>query len=189
VKRFPWVTLAVASSALAAWWAPTLDYDRAAIARGEVWRLITGHLAHWTPQHLAWDVLAFLMLGAFCEAERGHRPVAVVILVAALGVSLFLFLCCPEVAEYRGLSAIDSTLWCWAALLIAPRSRLVAVLLVAVFIGKVLAELVTSVAVFAPLSGAVELLPVVHVVGAIVGAGAGVLRWSGPVAMRGLASS
>ena len=191
MKRIPWVTLAVASSAAAAWWAPILAYDRPAIARGEVWRLLAGHLAHWTPAHLVWDVLSFLMLGAFCESERGHRSVASVILVSGLAISAFLFLGSPEVGEYRGLSGIDSALWCWAALLIAPRSLPVAAVLLAVFTGKALAEVVLAVTVFAPLSSAVHVLPVVHVVGAMVGLGSTFftashnVRWlAGGVAIR-----
>ena len=45
-----------------------LILDRTAVGQGEVWRLLTGHLLHYTPRHLGWDLLAFLLLGGWCEA-------------------------------------------------------------------------------------------------------------------------
>ena len=85
-----------------------LQYDRAAILQGEVWRLITGHFVHWTPSHLAWDLLAFIVLGAICLRRRWLF--ASVVMTTALIVSTFLLVLCPEVTMYRGLSSIDSAL-------------------------------------------------------------------------------
>jgi rhomboid family GlyGly-CTERM serine protease len=169
VRRIPWVTFSVAGAALLAWWSGAPSYDRAAIDHGEVWRLVTGHLAHWSAGQLGWDVLAFVALGVYCERERGHVSLAVVLLAVALAVSAFLYLCCPEVTEYRGLSAIDSALWCWVAFLIAPRSLLLGILLLSLFAAKLVAEVCTGVTLFASLSGVVRVLPLVHLVGAIAG--------------------
>ena len=44
--------------------AGALQYDRTALARGEVWRLFTAHLAHFSGNHLAWDATVALVLGA-----------------------------------------------------------------------------------------------------------------------------
>jgi rhomboid family GlyGly-CTERM serine protease len=161
--------MAMGAAAVAAWWIGAPAYDRPAIAQGEVWRLVTGHLTHWSAAHLRWDVLVFVMLGTFCERERGHRSFAGVLLAAALTVSAFLFFGCPEVVEYRGLSAIDSALWCWAAFIVAPRSLSLAILLLAVFAGKLMIELSTGAALFVPLAGTVYVLPLVHLVGATMG--------------------
>lgn len=169
MTRIPSVTLAVVAAALVAWRTGVPSYDRAAILQGEAWRLITGHLAHWSPQHLLWDVLVFAALGAFCEHERGHLRFAGVLFAAALTVSAYLFRACPEVGEYRGLSAIDSALWCWAAMIVAPRSRSLAMFLIATFAGKVMIEVSSGAALFVPLAGSVRVLPSVHVVGALVG--------------------
>jgi membrane associated rhomboid family serine protease len=40
-----------------------LEYDRAAVAAGEIWRLLTGHLTHWSFDHLFWDVLGLAIPG------------------------------------------------------------------------------------------------------------------------------
>ena len=169
MTRIPWLTMVVAAAAVAAWWIGAPVYDRPAIAQGEVWRLVTEHLTHWSAAHLRWDVLVFVILGTFCERERGHRSFAGVLLAAALTVSVFLFFGCPEVVEYRGLSAIDSALWCWASFIVSPRSLSLATLLLAMFAGKLMIEVSTGAALFVPLAGAVRVLPLVHLLGATVG--------------------
>ena len=73
--------------------ATLLEYDRAAILHGEVWRLVTGHFVHWSVGHLAWDLLAFAILSAVCMRRRWLF--AAVVLATAIVVSLFLLICCP----------------------------------------------------------------------------------------------
>ena len=55
------VTLALAAVAvqLIPGWAAAWQYERAAIAAGQWWRMLTGHLTHWNMDHLLWDVLMF----------------------------------------------------------------------------------------------------------------------------------
>jgi hypothetical protein len=105
-----------------------------------------------------------MALGIVCERRR--LLFFGVLLATALIVSLLLLLTCPEVALYRGLSAIDSALWIWAATIVAGRRLMAASMLVALFFGKVLVELSTGSSVFA--SG-ITVLPSVHLVGAAIG--------------------
>jgi rhomboid family GlyGly-CTERM serine protease len=87
-----------------------LAYDRAAIAAGEFWRLVTGHFVHWSPGHLIWDVGTFLVLGAACEMRSRRRFLACVagsVLVIPVAVWLWL----PELRLYAGLSGIDAALF------------------------------------------------------------------------------
>lgn len=91
---------------------PLLHLDWAAVARGELWRLWSGHLVHWTTDHLLWDVLAFAVLGTLCESESRLRY----LLTIAIGlptISLGLAALCPEVSIYRGLSGLDTGLFVW----------------------------------------------------------------------------
>jgi len=108
------VTLATAAAALAIAAAPPLaellQYDRAAIAGGEAWRLATCHLAHWNVEHLQWDLLMFVVLGTVCEWRDPLRMRACV-LAAAVAVSALVTLQFPEIAFYRGLSGIDTALF------------------------------------------------------------------------------
>ena len=54
-----------------------LPYDRAALARGELWSLFNAHLAHFGPNHLLWDLAVFLVLAARGSACSPPRSAAV----------------------------------------------------------------------------------------------------------------
>ena len=46
---------------------------RRALQAGEIWRLATCHLTHWNAEHLQWDLLMFVVLGAVCELRNPRR--------------------------------------------------------------------------------------------------------------------
>ena len=75
--RLPGVSLLLALSALAVALIPTLagrlQYERPALAAGELWRLLTCHFTHWSAEHLAWDALVFL---AYAYQHMGQRKLA-----------------------------------------------------------------------------------------------------------------
>lgn len=91
-----------------------LEFDRQAILGGELWRLFTGHLTHWTFGHLCWDLLACLLAVGFLLV---HRPKALLPLAlwSMLAVSLGVLLADPEIAVYRGLSGVDTALFAYVA--------------------------------------------------------------------------
>lgn len=95
---------------VAAW----LEYDRLAIAEGELWRLWTGHLVHFTVGQAAWDGLAFLVPALWLLGRGARNVVAAALLLAAPAVSLTLFLLVPDMAVYRGVSALAVGLWVFA---------------------------------------------------------------------------
>ncbi len=45
--------------------ADLLQYNRQAMAEGQWWRHLTGYVTHWNAEHLFWDVLVFIVLGAW----------------------------------------------------------------------------------------------------------------------------
>jgi len=80
-------------------------FDRVAITQGEWWRLITGHWVHSDLAHAAWDITALLLFGALFEARLKWRlPLA--LLVATVGVDLWLWWGEPALLYYCGLSGI-----------------------------------------------------------------------------------
>jgi rhomboid family GlyGly-CTERM serine protease len=84
-----------------------LQYDRTSILDGQVWRLITGNLVHWSFEHFALDVGAFLVVGFLYEPIiRRIYPWLMLAAASTVGVVLFLFQ--PELTIYRGLSGVDS---------------------------------------------------------------------------------
>jgi rhomboid family GlyGly-CTERM serine protease len=109
----PWLTAAVVAGALAIagfGLESPLQFERDAVARGEVWRLLTAHLTHFGRDHLQWDLLAFGMLGVIAE-RWSRRTMATALGISAIAVSVSVWLIQPQFSTYRGLSGLDSALF------------------------------------------------------------------------------
>jgi len=110
----PWRTLLLSAVALVAFLsfgaAPEAwVFDRAAITQGELWRLVTGHWVHSDLAHAFWDVTALLLLGTLFESRlQWHLPLA--LLVAMVGVDVWLWWGDPALDYYCGLSGILNSL-------------------------------------------------------------------------------
>ena len=146
-----------------------LDYNRAAIFRGQLWRLATAHLTHWSQPHAGWCALAFVILHLSCDV-RSRRLTYVVMAASAAGISLGLLLL-PRVGVYRGLSGIDSALYGLLTVLLVRNHQTsrasAALILMALlaFASKLLWELYTRRAVFAGSEGGLIPLPFAHAPG------------------------
>ena len=183
-RRLPGASLLLAACALwASLWpgvAEAVQYDTLAIMHGEFWRIWTGHFVHWSTDHLAWDLLVFVCLGALCE--RGSRSAFLgCVLIGAPLISASVAWFHPELQTYRGLSGIDSALFslflcqtAWRAAAQRQTARLVALLLGgAGFLLKTVYEMVTDLTLFVDSSSAgMQPLVIVHLVGAIIGCAA-----------------
>ena len=75
--KLPWRTLTVAAVALAAAAFPgSLEFlalDREALAAGQIWRLLTGHLVHGSSYHLGLDLAVWVLAGMLFETALGGR--------------------------------------------------------------------------------------------------------------------
>lgn len=81
-----------------------LRFQRDAVLDGELWRLVTGNLAHLGPRHLALNLVGLALVVALDgRALAGARGVAVAA-GAMLAVGVGLLAWSPEVAWYVGLS-------------------------------------------------------------------------------------
>lgn len=87
-----------------------LQFDRAGVAAGEWWRIVTGHFVHWNSDHVFWDLLVFASLGALCE-WRDRRRFVLVLSLAGVIIPAAIWVCLPHLATYRGLSGMDSALF------------------------------------------------------------------------------
>lgn len=105
----PLATLLVCGAAGAVFALPHLQalliYDRAAIDEGEIWRLITGNLVHFSPSHFLFDVVALFVAGVRMEM-RGSRHVATLYPVSAAMVGATVYVGSPELSMFGGLSGI-----------------------------------------------------------------------------------
>jgi rhomboid family GlyGly-CTERM serine protease len=176
VHRFPVATLFLAGAmGLAHWRGFDAGLTRSGVADGEPWRVLTGHFVHFGRAHFVGDVAAFAAWAAVVELWSRKLLLTTVAVTAALA-SAWVLVACPEVREYRGVSAIDCAL-AVQILLVHGRDRwtvgdrtgalLFGVCLIA-FSAKTLYELATGHAILAPdLGSGVRLLPSVHVIGAL----------------------
>lgn len=82
-----------------------LIYDREAILAGEVWRLLSAHLVHFSTEHLVYDLLAFGIAGWIIES-RGYRFFELLCFLMALFISIALFIAEPQMSYYGGLSGV-----------------------------------------------------------------------------------
>ena len=94
--------------------ASLLVYDRGAILAGELWRLFTCHLVHFSLSHLLSDLAGFL-IAAGIILQRGYRHFGLLCAVSAFTVSGAIFLMQPGMAVYGGLSGIVNAAFIFAA--------------------------------------------------------------------------
>jgi rhomboid family GlyGly-CTERM serine protease len=135
--------------------AELLQFDRSAIAEGQWWRLLTGHLTHWSLNHLFWDVLMFVVLGCLVEIQSRRRMIGLC-LGSAIVISGVIWIGSPDLETYRGLSGIDTALFVSVAISIAVTAvaqrqwarALTSGLLMVGLTGKLLFETVTGSTLF-----------------------------------------
>lgn len=147
-RWWPVCTLAFLVSSLLADLTPRasdwLRFERAPIARGEIWRLLTGHLIHEVEQLAVLDLTALALFGVYVE-RVSRRLLGGVLLVSALVSSLAVFFL-TDYERYVGSSALVSGLLVAAALSVLRSSRggagrLLALTLIALFALKIALEL------------------------------------------------
>jgi len=146
LKRVPWWSIGLAIGCIAAfaipWVADSLIYDRAAIARGELWRLLTAHVVHYSASHLLNNVLVLLPAVLLSEI-RSRKELLHVLAVSATAIGVAIFIFEPGILRYAGASGISLALIVYVALRgIAgnPRWRTVCGLVLALVGVKLAAE-------------------------------------------------
>jgi len=144
----------------------------------EPWRLLTAHLVHWSPEHLAWDLAAFVGLGIACEIG-GRRRTAAALALAAPAIAVGVPLLTPGLATYRGLSGLDSALF---ALLAArclrrpsPAARAAGAAALLALLGKVAWEVATGAPLLLGATEDIVVVPAAHLLGGLAGTVAGFL--------------
>jgi rhomboid family GlyGly-CTERM serine protease len=169
-----------------------LQYDRQAIADGELWRVVTGHAVHFGIEHFVWDAAVFAVLVLLCW-RLDPRRCLVSLAAATLAIPALLFVLQPGLPTYRGLSGIDSALYVTGALalgqrLLGERRRALGIASfasVAALAGKVGYELATGQTLFVDAASVgFEAVPLAHVTGAVAGVVAGLVPHEGTRELR-----
>lgn len=179
--NLPFLTLALALSSLlisCTFLSETLQYDRTAIANGHFWLLLTGHLSHWSPDHLLWDLLVFVVLGIMAE-RYSRRGLILCLTISAVLISAILWVWQQDMDCYRGLSGLDSALFGFTALCMT-RERIcnkdlkgAGIILFAgvAFFFKIMYEFCTLQTIFTSSATIFTPVPVAHLTGCLVGIG------------------
>lgn len=104
--RVPMALGALLIALQAAGWRDALEYRRAAVLRGQVWRLLTGNLVHLGWAHLARDVAGLFLIWGLLGRSMDERSWAWVALASGLAVGLGLLAFSPNIAWYVGISGV-----------------------------------------------------------------------------------
>ncbi len=83
-----------------------LRYDRAAIAAGGWWRLLSAHLVHLDMHHLVLNSLGLILLWALFAGDYDPVQWCVIVCAAALGISCGLWWLSPGIQWYVGASGV-----------------------------------------------------------------------------------
>lgn len=185
VRRLPWFSAAVAlAGAVVALFPASLEalqYDRARVASGAIWLLLTGQLAHWSLRMAVFDLGAVLLLGALLEIRGARRLAALAIAGGALATAAAVQFLPPHSAFYRGASGIASALYVAVAIELTRTEtgwrRFVALAAIAGFVLKIAWEAKTgqpfAAGTFPP---GVAVTPAVHAAAGLAGAVAAAFR-------------
>ncbi len=100
------LTALLAGGALMAWWLPAVWLDwQPALAASEPWRWWTAAFVHWSPLHLAANLLGCALVGALGAVGRVPTRVALAWCAAWPATHIALLLQ-PALAHYGGLSGV-----------------------------------------------------------------------------------
>jgi rhomboid family GlyGly-CTERM serine protease len=97
-----------------------LIFDRDAVAQGEIWRVVSGSLVHFSWAHLAGDA-AVLIPACWLVRDRRASEVLALIVGASIAGALCVMQLSPELRWYGGLSAVAHAVVAYAALLALGR--------------------------------------------------------------------
>lgn len=174
-----WITLTIGIGALIAFTAPelvsTMELDTRQSLIPQIPQIFTCHLLHWSGEHLFWDLLMFVVVGALCE-KRARSVYSALLFVAAISIPLVVTFFVPAVDSYRGLSGLDTAIFAFAAIVLIRESQAemnwgsVAIysVLFAGMLVKIAYELLFDATMFVD-SSDFSPVPVAHVAGAALG--------------------
>jgi rhomboid family GlyGly-CTERM serine protease len=182
--------LLAAASCVAVYLSPGLSdllvYDRQAILAGDLWRLVTGHLVHFSPAHLFFNLLGFVTAGLIVW-RRGYSRFWILCAISSLAISVALLLD-PDVTSFGGISGLVNAAVVFAAIRgIGERGRwrwFSAAILILTVVNSAL-EAMTGRPTFAiPGDQSFVPVPLSHVIGGLTGAIMSLEPWRLPKRRR-----
>jgi rhomboid family GlyGly-CTERM serine protease len=168
----PLWTAAIAAAAIACFAIPQLAaalvYNREAIANGEMWRLVSGNLAHLSIEHFLRNLTAFVLIGVLTETS-GYRYFGTLCLGSAALIGGVLYVLEPGLLVYGGLSGLVTAAivyYCLHGLWESNVHRIVCSVVLICMAVKISLELKFGHSLFDMEPQTLKLVPLSHVVGA-----------------------
>jgi rhomboid family GlyGly-CTERM serine protease len=143
-----------------------LQYDRAYLAHGQLWRLVSAHLVHLGARHALLNCLGLILVWALFARTYRPRQWLVIVLAAMAGIDAGLWFADSTVAWYVGSSGVLHALMAAGALAQIRRGEREGWLLALILAGKLVWE--QSVGAL-PLSGSAPVVVDAHLFGVIGG--------------------
>ena len=190
----PITTVALVLAAVVVALVPALQrwlvLDRAAVGAGQLWRVATGSLVHFSPSHLLLDIVAVAVPGALLELDGRRIGGTIAVASVAIGVAVLAF--DPGVAVYGGLSGIAFTLVVTCALDAAGTKgveRAVGLAVLTLTAAKLCWEMRSGAFLFVGSEGGAFVpVPVSHLAGSGIGLAAFLRPTPAPAARRAILS-
>ena len=148
-----------------------LIYDRTAIFAGESWRLVTGHWVHYSPSHLAYNLVALTLMGTLIELQESRR-LLLLCLVSSITIGLSLLVFRPDLDYFAGASGIISAAVVYYSLreiTVSGPFRTIWFAVLVLLVGKIVLESFWPGSSLVGVSGNFVVIPLSHAVGAVSG--------------------
>ena len=142
-------------------------YDRQGILNGEIWRIATAALVHFSASHMAWNLVALVAVGGAVEMF-GFKGLWALFGFTSIATGLFYVTCLPELAHYGGLSGFATGTVVFFCLCSLERSKSNGIWysILMLTLVKILFEIYSSTAAFMSTPGTtVSILPSAHIFG------------------------
>jgi rhomboid family GlyGly-CTERM serine protease len=149
-----------------------LRYDRDALAAGQWWRLLTGHLIHLGFEHAVLDVAGLVLMWALFARDYSARGWSLIIGLSVLGVDAGLWLLSSTTQWYVGSSGVLHGVLAAGTLAHLRRGEAEGWVLALLLIGKLIYE--QSLGAL-PLTSGGAVIVDAHLYGAVAGAVAALL--------------
>ena len=152
---------------------PLWRFDRELVRQGDVWLMLTGHIAHLGWSHWALNMAGLAIVAVFFSSHTSAKQWLLVILVSVVVINIGIWFWVTDLRTYVGLSGVLHGLFLYGALREIRFYPLSGYVLVAILLGKLGYE-----TLFGALPGSEDMaggrvLTEAHLLGAI----GGVLVW------------
>lgn len=124
--RLPLLLTAVLTTLQTAGLRGYLEYERAAVLHGELWRLLTGNFVHLGWAHLLRDVAGLILIWALFEGWLAERTWVYVLAGSSLAAGVGLLAFSPAISWYVGISGVLFGMFSAGALAVSSKRPLYA---------------------------------------------------------------